>query len=112
MQVLGGADTLDGGDLRELGDPFHLLGAGPDDLAVQDDRAGAADAGAAADFDAGEAHTPQDFSQCVVLGIAGDEPVDAVDIEAEPFQLHVQAFLSTDRVLPTLEASISPRSPI
>ena len=58
MQVLRRADALDGGDLAELGHALHLLGAGPHHFAVQDDGAGAADAGAAADLDAGEAHPP------------------------------------------------------
>ena len=84
MQMLGRADALDGGDLAELGDPLHLLGAGADHLAVQDDRAGAAYARAASDLDAREAHAAKDVRQRVVLGIAEDEPLNAVDIEAEP----------------------------
>ena len=89
MQVLRSADALDGGDLAELVHPFHLLGAGAHHLTVHDDRAGPADAGAAAHFDAGEAHAAENLRQGVLLRVADDEPFDPVDLQAHSCEFHV-----------------------
>jgi hypothetical protein len=93
MQMLRRTDPFDGGDLAELGHPLHLPAARPDHFAVQDDRAGAAHTGAAPNLDPGETHAPQDFGQRVIFGVAGNEPLDAVDHEVPSFELRVPAFL-------------------
>ena len=88
MQVLWRADALDGGDLAELGHPLHLLGARADHFAVQDHRAGPADPRAAPDLHSGEAHAAEDLGQRVLLGVAHDESLDAVDLEAKSRESH------------------------
>jgi hypothetical protein len=88
MQMLGSTDAFDGGDLAELRHSLHLLGAGADHFTVKEYGAGSTDACAAADLDSREAHAPENERQRIFLGIAGDEPINSVDGEAQSGESH------------------------
>ena len=81
MQVVGRADPLDGGDPGAVLHAFHLGDAGADHLAVQDHRAAAALALAAADLGPGQFQLfPQHVRQHGV-GLRDDGLRHAVDME-------------------------------
>ena len=86
MEHLGGADALDGRDFSEVVDSAHFGDAGADNLAVQQDGAGAAGALAAADFDARDVQLlAQDIDEGVVV-VDDDAVLNAVHNEG--FSLH------------------------
>ena len=81
VQSAGCADPFDGEDAAVFGDATDLPGAGTDRLPVDQDGAGAADADAAADLHAGEAHPPKNGGQPILFGINDDPALNAVDLE-------------------------------
>ena len=81
VQMEGRADALDGGDLRPVRQFLHLHRAGTDQLAVHDDIAAAALAGAAPDLGARQVELlAQDVRQAGLL-IDDQSPFDAVDVD-------------------------------
>ena len=76
----------------ETGSPDASLGAGTNDLAVVEDRAGAADAHVAADLDAGEPHAAENSGQLVLVRIKDDGSLDAVDLQTNSLQTHSFSF--------------------
>jgi hypothetical protein len=80
--------SLDRQDFRILGNVLDLFGAGADELTVQDDRAGAADADAAADLDAGQADPAENIRQTVLFRVHHGETVHTVDEESDAIEFH------------------------
>ena len=96
MGIVGRADALDSGDLGIVLDVLHLLDAGADQLAVEDDGAGAAQTDVAADLGAGEAYPAQDFSQRILFRIAENETFGAVDGQSNSSDVHVLSSLKNN----------------
>ena len=80
VQVLRGADALDGGDGRAVGHALHLGDTGADQLAVHDHVAGTALALTAADLGAGEAQTFADDIGEQISAFADHRTHDPVDV--------------------------------
>ena len=79
MQVAGGADAFESGDLRAFFHTFHLEHAGTGELAVEHDCAGAAMAFFAADFHAGQLKLLTENIGKSVVGVDKHLTLDAVD---------------------------------
>ena len=88
MRIVDTADTFDGGNLAVLFDLGDLSHAGADDFAIEDDRAGSADAIAAADLRACQAETAQYVGKGILLRIADEHTVSTVDVQSHFFQIH------------------------
>jgi len=86
MQVLSGAEALNGEDLRILGDVLHLAVAGTNYLTVEDEGASAANADATAYLGTRETETAQDNSKGVLLRVAKDEALHTVDRQSDSLQ--------------------------
>ncbi len=69
VKVGSGADTLYRLDNRVLGELAHLFNAGADGFAVNNDRAGAALTGAAADFEAGKSVSAEDRCESILFSV-------------------------------------------
>ena len=93
MQMIGGADTLDSDHRVIVLDSADLLDAGADDLSVVDNGAGAALTDAATDLTAGKTALPDDIGKGVLVGIAKEHAICAIDVEPKFSECHV--FLSS-----------------
>ncbi len=99
VQEVRGSDAFNSGYSAVFVYSGDFLGAGTDDLAVQDHRARPAKTLAASDFGAGKAQASQYRCQCVRFGITNKHPVGAIDVESEFSEFHKLFFLHTSHFI-------------
>ena len=88
VQVIRRSDSLERDDFTVLGNLADLSGAGTHERSVEDHGTGAADAGPASDLHARQAEPAKHIRQRVLLGIADEYPVRAVDLEPHLSKSH------------------------